>query len=220
MPILNIDQMGNYYETDPDSCDGTGYKGATPTSEVGDCTLGNVYLKAEAQRIANENMMNFSQKLHDRHQARLGAMREEANQKRMWAIQAQAKRQDDPLYRNQMMKKGLIQAARQETKNAPIPLSGHGLSAIGMCGEMGESTPEQITRAAVLTGKRAPGILPVNPVEAQVKRLTQAVNNTLAIDAKQKQLEKGLMGAAPARQIRRPASVAASHPLAVFVLKA
>ncbi len=223
MPILNIDSMGNYYETDPDSCDGSGYKGATPVSGCGDVTLGNVYLNAESERIANENMMNYSQKLHDRHQARLGAMREEANQKRMWAIHVQAKKQDDPFYRVNMMKKGLAQAAREEIHNAPIPLSGHGLSANGVFGEMGEMTPEQLTRAAVLTGKRASGIRPVDPQEVRAKALSRAVENTLAIDASNSMLKKDLakagLGSSPMKQIRS-APMNIHHPLAIFVVKA
>jgi hypothetical protein len=223
MPILSIDNHGNYYETDPDSSEGTGYKGMTPSSLAGDVSLGKAYSKSEAQIQANNNMMRYNQSLHDNHQAQMGAFkRAEQNRKRKNMDMASAM-QEDPRYRDMILKKGLLQAQNAEVVSAPVGLSGNGLSANGMYGEMGEMTREQIQRAMVMKGNLGAAI-PVSKQEMQTHAISHAINKKLAIDAKNASIVNRLgcaqMGAAP-RQIsgRRQARSSFAHPLAIHFIK-
>jgi hypothetical protein len=226
MPILSIDQFGNFYETDPDSSEGTGYKGMVPLSKAGDLSLGKAYSKSEAQLQANNNMMRYSQALHDNHKAKMGAFqREEKNRQRANHDMASAM-QEDPRYRDHILKQGLLQAQNAEVLNAPVGLSGNGLSANGLYGELGEMTKEQIQRAMVMKGNYM-AAAPVNPVEARTHALSKAIDKKLAIDTSNAQIAQKLgcaqMGTSP-RHItgsgRRPARQNFAHPLAIHVVKA
>jgi hypothetical protein len=224
MPILSIDPMGNFYETDPDSSEGTGYKGITPTSKSGDVSLGAAYSKSEAQHQANNNMMRYSQALHDNHQAHMGAFRRTEKILQRKSHDMASAMQEDPRYRDMILKKGLLQAQNAEVLNAPVGLSGNGLSANGLYGEMGEMTPEQLQRAMVMKGNFG-AALPVSPQEAQTHAITQAINKKLAINASNERILHKLGCAQMSGQPRhlsgpRPARQNFAHPLAIHVVKA
>jgi hypothetical protein len=224
MPILSIDQFGNYYETDPDSSEGTGYKGMTPMSSSGDLSMGAAYASSEAAIQKENNMMRYSQKLHDNHQAHMGAFKRAEKIRQRKNFDMASAMQEDPRYRDHILKQGLLQAQNAQVINAPVGLSGNGLSANGLYGEMGEMTPAQLQRAMVMKGNLG-AANPVSPQEAKTYAITNQINKKLGIEASNRAILGRLgcaqMGAAP-RQISgtRPARQTLAHPLAIHVIKA
>jgi len=152
MPILAIDSMGNLYETDPDSSDGTGCKCAPPKSGGGDVALGKPYQDSENRRLRNEFRLQSSLALQDAMEnrsaklaRRSGQMISEANDRRNFMAA-------NPFNIMRLERQGLKQSLRGDYEDS-ISVSGTGLSANGLPGEAGRLNEDQLSTQAALTGK-------------------------------------------------------------------
>lgn len=150
MPILAINSMGQLYETDPDSSDGTGCKCAPPSSGGGDTTLGRAYQDAELSRVKEEvkfqtalavqdHLDNKSQNL----KRKISKQAKEMGERRLFAAA-------HPAHKLALMRSGIKQT-NQGQYNDVIGMSGYGLSANGLAGEKGRMNRQQIAAEQILT---------------------------------------------------------------------
>jgi len=153
MPILAIDKFGNYYETDPDSSEGDGCKGVTPTSGGGDVTFDGSVNRAERIRQADSANAAMGFAAIDAAEAY-----DAANKRRVQVIQNARNEEANfnahtPANLAQLVGTGLKQSQMLNSViEGRVGLSGNGMTSNGLTGKAGMGRQEMGTQIALGLG--------------------------------------------------------------------
>lgn len=146
MPILALDQFGQIYETSPDREDGQGIKDYPEDVYQQDCTMGNAYLKSQAQQRDFVLRERQSRKLEDAHDAahRAEMMRRHKAKMTHEARMGELMNQQDIVQSH--YRKAIQMGCPCDYKQ---PLAGNVMSANGMSGYHGMTRDQQAIHHAL-----------------------------------------------------------------------
>lgn len=187
MPILAIDKLGRYYETDPDSSDGDGCKGVVPRSSGGDITFDGSIARADAQRLNNQARANLGFAIIDKKEADQAAQDKRQANARAVAAENANYNAHKPENMKKLVDEGLRQSRELNySSDSTVGISGNGLSANGLMGRAGMNRHQLGAEMALGLGifARKPGTpivaMPSNAPGADEAPITQVEDSEKA----------------------------------------
>jgi hypothetical protein len=181
MPMLAIDNKGNFYQTSGDRGDGLGF-GSYPTP-VGqtDVTLGAAYLKAQAERTRSQLFRAQAQRMQDRNDQVMAGVARDRRQMAARKEAAMASYTQHPVVQEQLLKRAIQMGCDCGAKSKA---NGNELTANGQFGWRGMSRDQQIIHHELTEGRMGADVSRrADPMEVRQHAINKQVENMMRAGA-------------------------------------